>query len=221
MTQQPEPTPRERVLSAAADVFARSGYDGARVEEIAGRAGMNKAMIYYHVGDKSEIYATVMAERADRLFGALRDAIAGARTPEEKLRAAIETVARAATTNPHFAPIMLREIASGGAGLPPQVLQKAAAVFGVFRRILDEGRREGTFRRIDPVSTHMMIAGVVMLLAAGAPIRARLRELDGVPPALPPEGGPRELAAHVFDLVIHGLLRERDADLALAPKRNS
>ncbi|HEY0590750.1 MAG TPA: TetR/AcrR family transcriptional regulator [Thermoanaerobaculia bacterium] len=216
----PDSTPRERVLAAASDIFARSGYDGARVEEIAERAGVNKAMIYYHVGDKSEIYATVLAQRADSLFRDLGDAIAKQRGPEEKLRAAIETVARAATTNPHFAPMMLREIASGGAGLPPSVLQKAFAVFAVFQRILDEGRREGTFRRIDPVSTHMTIAGVVMLLAAGAPLRARLRALDGVPPPFPPERGARELAAHVFDLVTHGLLRERD-DVAPAPKRNS
>ncbi len=220
MTAQSEPTPRERVLAAAADIFARFGYAGARVEEIAERAGVNKAMIYYHVGDKSEIYATVMAERADSLSAALADAIAKHRPPEEKLRAAIETIARAATTNPHFAPMMLREIASGGTGLPLPVLRKAAAVFAIFQRILDEGCREGTFRRIDPVSTHMTIAGMVMLMAAGAPIRDRLRALGGAPPSFSPERGARELAAHVYDLVIHGLLRERD-DIAIAPKRNS
>lgn len=220
MTIRHDATPRERILAAAGDLFARSGYDGARVDEIASRAGVNKAMVYYHVGDKSEIYATVLGDRAEKLLALLHTAIAGSRTPEEKLRAAIGAIARAATTNLHFAPIMLREIASGGAGLPSDALRKAAAVFGVFQRILEEGRRDGVFRRIDPVSTHMMIAGVVMLLAAGAPLRARLRALEGVPPALPPEHGPQDLAASVYDLVIHGL-HSSDADGALPLTRNS
>ncbi|MFN2441829.1 MAG: TetR/AcrR family transcriptional regulator, partial [Thermoanaerobaculia bacterium] len=48
ITNSPNPTPRERILAAAGDIFARSGYDGARVDEIATRAGVNKAMVYYH-----------------------------------------------------------------------------------------------------------------------------------------------------------------------------
>ncbi|HSN67988.1 MAG TPA: helix-turn-helix domain-containing protein, partial [Thermoanaerobaculia bacterium] len=42
--------PRDQILTAAAAVFAEVGYAGARVDEIAERAGVNKAMLYYHVG---------------------------------------------------------------------------------------------------------------------------------------------------------------------------
>ena len=43
----------KRILDAAANVFSEVGFAGARVDEIAKRAGINKAMIYYRIGDKT------------------------------------------------------------------------------------------------------------------------------------------------------------------------
>jgi AcrR family transcriptional regulator len=58
MKKQPQDeTTKERILTAAAAVFANRGFDGARVEEIAKLAGVNKALIYYGaVLDKNPIY---------------------------------------------------------------------------------------------------------------------------------------------------------------------
>ncbi len=46
----------ENILDAASEAFAESGYAGARVDDIAKRAGINKATIYYNVGNKKELY---------------------------------------------------------------------------------------------------------------------------------------------------------------------
>ena len=45
----------ERILVAAAAEFASRGYAGARVDRIARRARVNKAMLYYHFSNKDEI----------------------------------------------------------------------------------------------------------------------------------------------------------------------
>src|SRR5688572_1042785 len=113
----PELDTRARTLAAAAEVFASIGFAGARVDEIAARAGVNKAMLYYHVGDKDKLYATVLTETVDRVPPILRAAIAEADTPAEKLQCVLDTLASLPSSNPHFVPIMLREIASGGATL--------------------------------------------------------------------------------------------------------
>src|SRR6478609_2815357 len=51
---------RIRILEAAKQEFAAHGLAGARVDRIAAKAGANKRMLYYHVGNKEELYLTVL-----------------------------------------------------------------------------------------------------------------------------------------------------------------
>lgn len=60
---------RERLLEAAADCFAESGFQKATVRDICARAEVNSAAIHYHFGDKEALYRQV-------LEGALRSALA-------------------------------------------------------------------------------------------------------------------------------------------------
>jgi TetR/AcrR family transcriptional regulator len=54
---------RAALLSAATDVFADVGYAGARVDEIAERAHVNKRMIYEYFADKQGLYREVLTSR--------------------------------------------------------------------------------------------------------------------------------------------------------------
>jgi TetR/AcrR family transcriptional regulator len=58
---------RERILNAAFKEFAAKGFAGARVDQIARRAGINKRMLYHYFGDKESLFRHVlrrkMAER--------------------------------------------------------------------------------------------------------------------------------------------------------------
>jgi TetR/AcrR family transcriptional regulator len=56
------PERREVILDAAREVFARSGFSGARVRAIAARAGINEAMIYRHFESKGELFAAAVAQ---------------------------------------------------------------------------------------------------------------------------------------------------------------
>src|SRR4051812_47694437 len=51
---------RERVLDAAATVFAEQGFEGARVAQIAQAAGLSVGAIYNHYGSKAELLAAVV-----------------------------------------------------------------------------------------------------------------------------------------------------------------
>src|ERR1700694_2841937 len=66
-TRDPEGTKR-RILEAALDQFAAKGLDGARVDGIAARAGVNKRILYSSFGSKDDLYRAVLrrglAERA-------------------------------------------------------------------------------------------------------------------------------------------------------------
>ncbi|MGY4409554.1 AcrR family transcriptional regulator [Bradyrhizobium sp. LB7.1] len=51
---------RKKLLTAAREEFARHGFAGARVDEIAERAGVNKQLVYHYFGDKDSLYLAVL-----------------------------------------------------------------------------------------------------------------------------------------------------------------
>lgn len=162
-----------RILEAAMDIFSEVGFNGARVDEIAKRAGVNKAMIYYHIGDKEALYAEVLHNAIGHVADSISGAIGAASTPEEKLLAYIRGFAGAVEGNPRMGPILLREIASGGQNLPDLVLKDFARLIGIVASIIEEGKEKGVFVNVTPFILHMMVAGSIVLYKASGPIRAK------------------------------------------------
>jgi AcrR family transcriptional regulator len=196
---------RERILAAAAEVFASIGFAGARVDDIAAKAGINKAMLYYHVGDKDRLYATVLTDTIERVAPALAAALEGVGTPAEKIQRLLDTFATFGTSNPQFVPIMLREIASGGATLPDEMLARMAGIFRIVAEVLAEGRAAGVFRETDPLLTHVSLVGSMMFLIASHPIRARLSRFAGIEHT----HTMADIATHLGNLFLHGLEAEK------------
>jgi AcrR family transcriptional regulator len=62
---------RERLLRAAADVFARRGYDGTRVTDIAAAAGVSNGAIYAHFASKAELLTDALRTHGPRLLADL------------------------------------------------------------------------------------------------------------------------------------------------------
>lgn len=193
--------PKARILASAAEVFAEIGFAGARVDEIAARAGVNKAMLYYHVGDKERLYTAVLTDVVDRAVEKLRAAADAEADPRRKVERLLQTFADIGASNPTFVPIMLREVASGGASLPDEMLLRMATVFRVVAEVLAAGRSAGHFRQTDPLLTHVSLVGSMMFLVASQPIRARLAGVAGVEHAHTLD----DLARHTATLFLHGL----------------
>jgi AcrR family transcriptional regulator len=59
---------RERLLRAAADVFAERGYDGTRVADIAAAAGVSNGALYAHFGSKAELLVDALRTHGRRLL---------------------------------------------------------------------------------------------------------------------------------------------------------
>src|SRR5438034_5865531 len=80
---------RERILRAAVDVFARSGYFNAKVSEIAKSAGVADGTIYLYFDGKEDLLITVFREHTRNYLQSLEKALAHVRRPEERIRIAI------------------------------------------------------------------------------------------------------------------------------------
>ncbi len=166
----------ETILDAASELFAEKGYEGARVDELAKAAGVNKATLYYQIGDKEAVYHAVITRVLTRTADEVCAAVAEAQGYEEKIRHYIALFARHTGNMRYAAPIMLREVASGGRNLPESAIQQMGRMLGALSETLSEGERSGLFRPVNEFMVHMMIVGSLLLYASNEPIRRRNAE---------------------------------------------
>ena len=88
--RMPAPLRREAILAAAEEVFARRGYHGAALEDIAQAAGISKALIYEHFASKRELHASLVNAHVEEIFQRLQASAATDRPGEERLRGGID-----------------------------------------------------------------------------------------------------------------------------------
>jgi AcrR family transcriptional regulator len=154
------------IFQAATVEFSERGYDAAGVDRIARRAGINKAMLYYHFGSKRALYIEVLRDMF-RAVGARARVIAdGPGAATDKLDRWIATIVGEAAARPWFPPIMLRELASGAPHFDPETIGMMNAVFAAVRDIIVQGQREGAFRDADPLLTHLTIMPPILIFFA-------------------------------------------------------
>ena len=163
----------EKILTAARAVFAENGYSGAHVDEIAARAGVNKATLYYQIGDKDTLYANVLHQVLGNTAQDIAGAVAKVDHPEGKLKVYINCIATNMDKNPEWPPIMMREIAADGAHLPRVVIEDIVSVLTILVGILEEGRKKGIFAEVVPFLIHMMIVGTILFYKKSSPIKDR------------------------------------------------
>src|ERR1700741_2546208 len=78
------------LVLAAGDEFARRGFEGARVDLIARRAGVNKKLVFYSYGSKRGLFQAVVGKAAGELERALTELAIAPGRPLERIRAALE-----------------------------------------------------------------------------------------------------------------------------------
>src|SRR5204862_7969407 len=118
----------DRILAAAAAEFADRGFGGARVDRIARRARVNKAMLYYHFGSKQALYRALLRRHFTLAAERLRAIASAAGSPADKLDRVVAGLADLIREHEAFPAIMLREVAEGGAHLDRDTLSALVSV---------------------------------------------------------------------------------------------
>ncbi|MBN2418761.1 MAG: TetR/AcrR family transcriptional regulator [Deltaproteobacteria bacterium] len=162
-----------QILEAAMAVFAEEGYSGARVDEIARRAGLNKAMIYYRIGDKKTLYTELIHNLFGDIGNNIRGNIPADADPEEKLKLYIRGLTGTIAEHPYLPGIMMRELAAGGGNISEEVAKDFAGILAVPGKIISEGISKGVFIKTSPMILHMMIVGFMMFYRTTGPVRKR------------------------------------------------
>ncbi len=147
MTAKAEQT-KIRILEAAELEFAEKGLHGARVDEIAARAAINKRMIYAHFGSKEQLYIAVLESVYARLSEWEAPLLEnGAEDVAQAIRALVQSYFVFLCENPTFVKIVMWENLNEAAYLRRSAVgERKAASFRILQKHLQTGVENGVFR---------------------------------------------------------------------------
>ena len=151
---------REReIISATRGLFDQRGVRDAQIEDIAKAVGINRAIVYRHFTGKEELFALTLVEYLDELRAAMSDAIGGADSPEEQLRALVSAFVEYGVAHPAFVDCAQTIMRRTGPDLLDEISEGALFRLGrgisgclaVLTQVLEDGVRAGVFTVEDPV----------------------------------------------------------------------
>jgi AcrR family transcriptional regulator len=136
---------RRVILDAAVRVFARRGYHGSRVGDIAEEAGVAHGLLYHYFSSKEQVLQTIFRENWGELLERFRSVEAADEPAGEKLGGIAKILLRTWRNDPDLVTVMVREVARS-----PQLqgqVEEVEEAFAIVQRVIEQGQAEGTFRR--------------------------------------------------------------------------
>jgi TetR/AcrR family transcriptional regulator len=204
---EPEKT-RAAILKAATHEFASEGVAGARTDQIARSAGVNKALLYYYFKDKEALYGAVV----DSIFEGMRDRLVevldSELPPRKKIMKYVGTHFDYVASSPHFPRVVQQEMMRGGRKKSPHLKRIAqnnfVPIFSRLSELFRQGAESGDFREVDVRHFVVCMVGSIVHYFNTVPFAAAFGERN----PLAPEQIAAQRAA-VLDFVEHALLKER------------
>jgi TetR/AcrR family transcriptional regulator len=183
----PEAGSEEKIRKAALKEFAEHGFEGARVDRIAAKAKINKAMIYYHHKNKESLYEMILGEIAEMIFQNLNKASTGDGEPLERLRILIERYIELLNViDRNVIRTLIRELASGGKYFKKVILPKLfIPVVQIVFPMFDEAKKKKQISDIDPLLTMIQMIGsivffnIMRITLEGTPVHEMIEKSGG------------------------------------------
>lgn len=194
---------QQNLLTAARMAFAQGGLEGARVDDIARRAGVNKQLVYHYFGSKDGLYTAVLQEIYKDIRKQESALTLEAFPPEEAMRKLIEFSFDYLEKSPDFVRILADENIHHGRHLRgSQAVQEVnRPIVDLIRNTLERGVDHGVFKRgLDPLHVYLSIAGMSFFFFAN--IHTLSRAFDS---GLDTPEGLAARRAHIVDFALNAL----------------
>src|SRR3954466_11874777 len=203
-TRRRDPAATQRkLLTAARREFAAQGLAGARVDEIAERAGVNKQLVYHYFGDKDALYLAVLEWVYEEIRAQERKLNLAGLPPQQAIQKLIESSFDHLAAHPDFIVLLNDENRGGARHVRGSRKLEAmhSPLVSLVSTILSDGVRAGVFRKgINPVHPYISIAGLIYFYFSNTPTLSAIFGKDLSGPA-----ARRARRKHVTDLVMQSL----------------
>jgi TetR/AcrR family transcriptional repressor of nem operon len=200
---------RDKILDAGEALFARRGFAGVGLSEVAEAVGLGKSSLFHHFRSKAQLHAAVMARILERIERKVTVVIAAGGPPEVRLERGVDALVDVLAAQPTYARLLLRSLFEDDelAGDLPEEQQAndvIRRIVGALGALLKEGVAAGTFRPTSVPHTLQTLIGATVYHFAAGEVGS---EMLGRPLFSPAEV--RRRKAEVKALLRRGLAAER------------
>ena len=199
---------RSKILEVAEQRFARSGFSGVGLKEVADGVGLSKSSLFHHFSNKQELYQAVLEGVLERIDVHVRPTLEAPGTATQRLENALRAFIDALAEHESTARLLLRALVednlnpAGGEG-EDSVDEALAVLVQSFEALVRAGIESEEFRSVSvPDATQTVIGATVYHFASGDFGEAVLGE-----PLFTDEAVSRRRRETV-QFLVQGLLRE-------------
>jgi TetR/AcrR family transcriptional regulator len=160
----------ELILEAAQAVFLEKGLAGARMQEIADRAGINKALLHYYFRSKEKLSALII----ERAIGVILPRVMAVLDTDvelfDKIRLVVDTYLNFVSRNSFLPLFIVNEVNRNPQFFFRTVVEKERTHLDKFRRQVEEAVAQGRIHPINPAQLFMNVMSLVIFPFLGKPI---------------------------------------------------
>ena len=193
---------RALILDAAIKVFARKGYHGCRVSDIAREADIAYGLVYHYFTNKEEILRTIFEERWSGFLELVDEIAARETTAEDKLVSIAALMLNAYRVRPDWVKVLVLELQRSSRFAEPGQIRAVGLLFQSVARILRAGQETGELRSdLDPDVACYVFIGALEIV-----ITSLVLDLIKIEEKAPSESEYYlKVARTVVDIFLHGL----------------
>ncbi|MEI6575749.1 MAG: TetR/AcrR family transcriptional regulator [Bacteroidota bacterium] len=162
-------TSEEAILAAARKVFGIRGREGARMQEIADEAGINKALLHYYFRSKEKLFEIVFQEAFSKFARNVNELLRSEASFDQKIDSFIENYITLLIDNPYLPGFVIGEIGSNPERLL-DFISSRGILLDSFQEQVSEEYQKGNIRKIDGKHLFVNIIALCVFPIIGRPI---------------------------------------------------
>ncbi|MBK9639127.1 MAG: TetR/AcrR family transcriptional regulator [Bacteroidetes bacterium] len=163
---------KEKILNAARRAFIRNGSSGARMQEIADEAGINKALLHYYFKNKEGLFELVFNDAFSEFIPKIHSIFSGDGSVMEKIERYVETHLELLIRKPDLPLFILNEMQREPERFFSGILNKmpGAPPFESFLKQIEEEMKDGKIRNMNPRDLWMNVMSMTVFPFIGEPM---------------------------------------------------
>ncbi|PWV57084.1 TetR/AcrR family transcriptional regulator [Chitinophaga sp. S165] len=171
----------ELIIEAARRIFIKRGLAGARMQDIADEAGINKAMLHYYYRSKEKLFEIVFDEAFSKMVGRLGAVLNKPMPIEEKIRTLIDHYITSIAETPYVPIFVLNEINQQ----PEMMIKRVSSqpsfpdIMAFMKEVVEAGKK-GIIKEISPLQLFLNIVSMCIFPFVARPLIQGIFQQDNI-----------------------------------------